>query len=613
MEGRKLKAAPRTAASPASGTEKRKSSRPPRAETVNAAPAANPGRFRRALGALGRAWRFIRPEARVWRADWRLFALAILSAVVMRFAYPRWNLAFVAAVGLVPFLWALTRARGGKQAFYLGFTYAAVYYYILVFWLNYLVEYRDAIPPAILIPIAIPGMAIWLGLFKGLFAWLVWWAGGRGRMPAVLAATAWVATDYLQSLGDLGFPWGYLGHALWRHPPLILLAAWTGVYGLTFILFWANHLILDAIRKGLREPTAPSAGRLALRAVLLAGFAAIAVAAALDGRARAERPGFYSTPSVEVAIVQPNIAQSEKFDSYNAREEEAAKFHGRILAKTIRLTSDHILQADEPPDLIVWPETAVTDEAFTINPWYRQFFRELATDRFDAGLLFGAANFVRYRDGRPFAPEEFDPDDYRAHPERYAWDAYVSAWYAEPDTGLRGQPYNKRKLVPFAEATPFLRIGSSFTRGTERPLFTVHDRQTRAPLVALGPLICFESVYPPLARDMVRQGADLLVVITNDAWYKLTAGPAQHQLQSVFRAVENRRWLARSANHGISCFISPLGEILQETELGRDATQQFAVRGTKGLTAYTRFGDFFALWTLATTLVLVVAATRWGT
>ena len=120
-----------------------------------------------------------------------------------------------------------------------------------------------------------------------------------------------------------------------------------------------------------------------------------------------------------------------------------------------------------------------------------------------------------------------------------------------------------------------------------------------------GPLICYESCYPHLSRALVRRGAEMLVIITNDGWYEQTAGPAQHQLEAVFRAVETRRWVARCANHGISCFISPLGRIETETELAREAVVRLPVRGVKELTFYGRRGDVFAGLALAVTAVFV--------
>jgi apolipoprotein N-acyltransferase len=648
-------------------------------------------------------WRFlgwIGPDLRDWKGDWRLFAMALASALLVRLAFPRWDFFFVAGFGLVPLLWAVPRARSGKQAFYLGWVYGAVFYYLLVFALTYLVEYRRAIPPAILIPVAIPGAAIYLGLFKGLFAWLFWRAScrpgvvqagnlsrpagdeiaaqaagrpGRNRLPTcttfgpanqppapqlhcapqrprfvfLFAALAWVGTDYLQSLGDLGFPWGYLGHALYLHPPLIQLAAWTGVYGLTLVLFWINHLLADILGRlkfvvpasaGGRGPASLPAGRatasnrkpplcssptgregawgspsvwnLLLRTAVLALFAAIVVFTALDAEWRVAAPGFYSTPPLTIGIVQPNIPQDTKFESYEETE-QAAKLHAQILGKTVRLT-DRLTSAAGAArcDLIIWPETAVTDDRFALDPRYASYFKDLVTNRFKTALFFGAANLIRLRHGKPLKPDEFRFEDYEADPSAFAIEAYVSGWLAEPGTGVVPKPYNKMQLVPFAEATPFLPFGSSFKRGNEHTVFAVHEPDGHGVLFRFGPMICFESVYPRLARGMVGNGAEVLVVITNDAWYKETDIPRQHQLESVFRAVENRRWLARSANHGISCFISPLGEIVAETPLSRDAAIRHEVRGTKELTIYTRVGDLFAIFALMAAAIWAIAAGR---
>jgi len=567
-------------------------------------------------------WRRWGPEFGPWKPQAHLFALAVISGLAMRFAYPRWNVAALSAVGLAPLLWALSKARNGKQAFYIGWLFGTVFWYALVEWLNILVAYY---PP---IPAAVAAMALYLGVFKGLFGWVFWKIGRADRWQGwIAAAAAWVGIEYLQGLGDMGFPWGYLGHSLWRHPLLVQAAAWTGVYGLSLPLFWSNHLVAD-IAVALRgEAGASGRRRLAVRAAVLGGFVAGAV---LYGTAsfKRERAGdFYATPPVTVGIVQPNIPQKIKFRSYAADtpDEERARLQREILEKTIRLSE--ILQSgptqgDDRCDLIIWPETAVTDDFFALRPAYRTFFDDLATTRLGAAVFFGATNLEIFRNGRLVATGEFDPTDYQLNPEAYSLKVYVSAWLAEPGRGLNPRIYNKIHLVPFAEGIPFVqhikvlaRLISAisgtqpFSHGKDHVVYEVRPPSSggKGALIRFGPLICFESCFPDLSRALVRRGAEMLVVITNDAWYEQTAGPEQHELESVFRAVETRRWVARCANHGISCFVSPTGEIVDETQLAHDATLKRRVRGVKELTFYARWGDLFAWLALGATIGFLAA------
>jgi len=585
---------------------------------------AHPGWLRRTWRVLRRAGQRWGPEFRAWKAQSPLFALAIASAVVMRLAFPRWNIYPVAFVGLAPFLWAVGRAAGGKQAFYLGWLYGAVFYYVLLVWLNILVVYHFLIPPAILL------LALYLGLFKGLFAWIMWQTRRRPGWAVWVVPAAWVAVEFLQSLGDLGFPWGYLGHTPWRHPALIQLAAWTGVYGLSLIFFWVNHLVADTAKRLRREEGAPPVGRLFVRLAMLPLFGVAVYLAARDASRHAEAADFYATPPMTVGLVQPNIPQRDKFRSYDANtpELERDRLQRDILAKTIRMT--YQLQAGaaaERCDLIIWPESAVTDDFFRLIPAYAKFFRDLPTT-VGAPLFFGGTNLLLFRQGRSLPPDEFDSADYRLNPDAYSFEVYNSAFLAEPGRGLNPQIYDKMRLVPFAEGIPYVqhiqplvKLISAvaqmepFKPGQHRAIYEIrrHDASTSGgPAAAgerlrFGPLICFESCYPNLSRALVRAGAEMLVIITNDGWYETTAGPAQHELEAVFRAVETRRWVVRCANTGISCFISPLGTIAKETPLAADAIPKWPVRGVKELTFYARWGDLLAWFALAMTAGFLVA------
>ncbi len=560
------------------------------------------------------------PEWAAWKRERRLFALAIASALLLCLAWPRWNLDAAAALALAPFLWAVARARSAKQAFYLGWLFGAVFYYVLVIWLNILVFYSWLIPPAIL------SLAIYLGLFKALFAWTAWHAMRRApRRGYWIVAAAWTAAEYLQSLGDLGFPWGYLGHALWRRPALIQLATWTGVYGLSAVLFWCNHLVCDAAgwmaerKENGRSGREGQTGRegwsiwpqgLLVRAGCLVLFGGAMAAAHWSAGHRAGRPDFYSTAPFTVGIVQPNIAQREKYRCYfsNISDEERAGLQGKFLTKTVQLTWP-LVQGDVAARcrLLIWPETAVPDTMFNTVRWgfYATFFRDLATS-FGAPLLFGADNVVIRRDGQVVPPGQLDLADYHRRYALYSFEPYNSAYLAEPIRGIHPRVYNKTFLVPFAEGMPYIQrirplvnalgalIGMQpFLAGTDQTVYEVAADDGGAPL-RFGPLICYESCYPALSRKRVRAGAETLVIITNDGWYERTAGPAQHQLQAVFRAVETRRFVVRCANTGISCVVSPLGRIEAETALAQDAVIRHAVRGVKELTFYARWGDVFA-------------------
>jgi apolipoprotein N-acyltransferase len=271
--------------------------------------------------------------------------------------------------------------------------------------------------------------------------------------------------------------------------------------------------------------------------------------------------------TLRISVIQGNIPQSLKWDA-GARE----FIMGKYLALTIQSTKDN-------PDLIIWPEAAMP-EVLQDGSWYygkvSSFAGEIHTP-----LLIGAATSR----GSLF---------------------YNSALLIYKDGRLLNR-YDKLHLVPFGEYIPLRRVFGfletvvpigDFARGREYTVFTL-PASSRVP-TKFSVLICFEDLFPELSREFVSRGADLLVNITNDAWYEKTSAANQHFQASVFRAVENRIFLVRSANTGISGFISPRGNILSliKDSAGRDIfvsgynTRDIVV-SQRPLTFYTRHGDIF--------------------
>jgi len=228
---------------------------------------------------------------------------------------------------------------------------------------------------------------------------------------------------------------------------------------------------------------------------------------------------------------------------------------------------------DHDPDLIVMPETAL--------PFYFFYEKELT----DMVRRRARETGVFYLAGAPF----FQQDMERAH-------FYNSAFLINPDGEVMGR-YDKTHLVPFGEYVPF----GEFLPFIEKLVAGVGDFSPgKADHViymngcGLGVQICYEIIFPDICRRMVKNGADIVINITNDAWYGRTGAPYQHFSMTVFRAVENRRSLVRSANTGISGFIDPAGRIRESTGLFVDAVQVYRVPVKSGQTFYTGKGDLFA-------------------
>jgi apolipoprotein N-acyltransferase len=284
-----------------------------------------------------------------------------------------------------------------------------------------------------------------------------------------------------------------------------------------------------------------------------------------------------SAETVRVALIQGNIAQEIKWDR---------KFQQQTTEKYARLS---VAAKQETPALVVWPETA--------TPFYFPFHATLSRIVIDAVKNTGADFLI----GSPSFREKAGELAY-----------YNSAYLVASDGSVKGR-YDKVHLVPFGEYVPFKRylpfLGKiveqvgDFRAGRQGANLNWRGR-------GLGVLICYESIFPVLARAQVAAGADLLVNITNDAWYGRSSAPFQHFSMAVFRAVENRRPLVRAANTGISGFVDAAGRVTDASALFVDAVLTRPVSLVKVPALYTRIGDAFAMAGLAAAALLVLMAGR---
>jgi apolipoprotein N-acyltransferase len=373
----------------------------------------------------------------------------------------------------------------------------------------------------------------------------------------------WVAADFLRSFLFTGFPWELIGYSQYRQLHLIQMLDIFGVYGLSGLIAYTNAALLLGCLAVTGKPWCgkPVGGRFAFwgvaAAVLLVGLAWV------YGEMRIARIDRLAAdaPRARVALIQGNIEQSQKWDP---------AFQKAAIEKYLRLS---LSTRPARPDLIVWPESAA--------PFY--FLAEVPPTRMVMqGIAEAATHFLI---GAPAFEMRGDKADY-----------YNSAYLVGPRPQVLGR-YDKAHLVPYGEYTPFKEYLPFLGKIVEHVGdFKAGERGKTLEWMGhrLGILICYEVIFPELAREQVRNGANLLITITNDAWYGKTAGPYQHFSLAVLRAVENRRVLARSANTGISGFIDPVGRLLDLTPLMEEAAVVRELPLLDTQTVYTRFGDVFA-------------------
>jgi len=482
-------------------------------------------------------------------------------------AFQPWRLELLILVGLVPLLVALERASSEpsplRAAFRAGFTFGMAYFGVMAHWILFLTS--NQLPhQTVMIPLFLL-LAAYLALYPALFAVALVACARRTRIPAaILAPPLWVASEWLRASGEMGFPWGDAGYALTTNLPLLQSAAWVGVSGLSLVAIAANAAARHALAPRARARFVPAAAAVALFVALFALGSA---------RLAANPPA--ANPSFTVAVLQPNIEQSIKWDweSLDKSVDAIARLSRRI--------------SFESADLAVWPETAIP-----------AYLREQES----------YARIVRAIVAETGAPTLLGFPDSEIHGDERLY--FNSALFLLPD-GSDGGEYRKMHLVPFGEALPFQGIlpalrkvdfgEADFTPGVEKTLFT-------AGAARFGVAICFEAIFPPMTRDLVRRGAEMIVTITNDAWYGRSSAAWQHARMSLVRSVEDGVHQIRSANTGISFVSDPFGRVLGETDVFVEDLLMVAIEPKRVPTFYLLHGDVSLIAALAATAIALAAA-----
>ncbi|HET9582315.1 MAG TPA: apolipoprotein N-acyltransferase [Gemmatimonadota bacterium] len=493
---------------------------------------------------------------------------------LLALAYPPLDLLPLALVAPWPLLAFLETADGARpgRAFLGGYLFGLAHFGLLLYWIAGLSGFSAMAVPAYLASVLV------LAANGGLTALMV--AVGRERgIPVVLSfPLAWAAIEWLRAFGDLGFTWGVAGDVLAEYPLLIQPAELGGVYLLSL---WVMALSASMYRL-LRPIPGTQRGRVAAVTVALAAAVPLYGALRMNALERAAE----KWPRLRAAAIQPNIPQDVKWD---------LAFVDDTFARLIRLTR---LAERHDPALVVWPESAV--------PVYLRYDARASELVPRLAAEIGEPIFTGTNDADTLAGREGSvPGDYRV---------YNAAYLVRAD-GLAEGRYAKRRLVPVAERVPFVpdvatgffeRLSSwtgQFAPGRGWPTWTVGG-------YAFGATICYESVFPNVSRTLVRNGADFLVNITNDAWFGPTAAPYQHASHLALRSVEHRVSSLRSANTGISGWVDPLGRYHDRTALYEPAVVVAELPMPGITTLYTRWGDWAPLAALAAWAGLVLVGGR---
>jgi len=507
-------------------------------------------------------------------------ALAVASGLALGLAFPKFDYGLLAWVALVPLFYVI-EGESMRRVFAWAYLQGFASYLVELYWIPIpLHDFADvrmslAIFPMLLLAgmVAInTGIAIWAGEF----------VARRTRIPSVLTMpVAWTALEWFRTYVPASFPWNLLGSAAYRNLELIQFAEFTGVYGVSALIVFFNAVVYVVIFRG---------GVYRLQTVSLSALTAMMIAAVGFGAWRINNLKHApSAGSFKVAMVQGNIPQSLKWDP-------------KFLPESYGVYQDEtVIAAKRGADLVVWPEAAA---AFLFQP-DDQYPAELANDAaYRTALLTLARNI-----GEPvlFGAPALAREDGRL--------GFYNRAYLVSARGEVDAHYDKIELVPFGEYVPARAILGFFVNkvvqgfgdlvpGKEQTLFNVKGAQ-------LGILICYESIFPDLTRREVQRGADVLVNITNDAWYGESSAPYQVLAMAAMRSVETKVPMVRVANTGISALIEPSGQITDRTPLFTRGTVMVNVSWRPVRTVYTIVGDLFAEICFALTAIGLIVAWRW--
>ena len=501
----------------------------------------------------------------------RLGVAAYAGATFLAFPHPVFGgvldlgllFAWLSPLALLLALRGLSPRAAARRGFLAGLAaHAAILHWI------YVVTVRYGHAPVAVGVLAPVGLAAYVALFTAAFAAAYAWLSARGLASPLATAALWTVVDWLRSCVFTGFPWATLGYAQHANPALLGLAPWTGVYGLSFVTVLGASGALAAWRD-LRRDGRPGRGAVAaLGAVAFCAGAGLASQLSVRD-AEGER--------VRVAVLQGNIDQGVKW---------SPEWFESTLETYLDLTRE---AAAAGAQLVVWPESALP-AAVEVDGDARDLLARLARGA-NVSLVVGAVGIEAGGAGEP--PHVFD-----------------SAFVVAPD-GTPQERYDKTHLVPFGEYVPFQELLGSILSAVARGIATIgvtpgaEPRAIAVPLpgpegrsVTVGIPICYELLFPDLVRRFARDGAELLLAITNDAWYGRTGAPYQFLAITALRAAETGLWTARAANTGVSAIIDGRGRVREQTRIFERAwlVADLPRRPAReGATFYVRHGDWFAV------------------
>jgi len=498
------------------------------------------------------------------KLDGHKIFLALLSGFLLFLSFPKFGMGIIAWIAFLPLFAALQRTFCIRQAALLGMLTGITAHIGLLYWITTVIVNYGHLPyyMGVFILLILAG---YLSLYIAAFAVGIVFL--RNIIPLYLTAPIlWICLEYVKSYLFTGFPWANLGCSQYQYYVLIQITDIAGVYGLSFLIMLLNTAIYEMMNER-------SGKTWALSIVVLL----IWIAVYSYGIARINQISKMKENAIgmNVALIQGNIDQSIKWNESYQRE-------------TINIYESLSLRRQHPEGgLLVWPETAVPFD-YQDEGELRHRVTDIAK-KSHSWFIMGSMSYQM---------------------KGKIKDYYNSAYLLSPKGDVHGK-YDKVHLVPYGEYVPLRTIFpfitalaadiGDFTKGKGFIPLEIEGRK-------IGVLICYEGVLAEAARQYKNQSAELLVNITNDAWFGTTSAPYQHFSMSIFRAIETRLYFVRAANTGISAIVDPTGLIIKKTDLFKKDEISANIKFIKTGTVYAKYGD----WLVFISFAVFAAFLLWG-
>ncbi len=520
----------------------------------------------------------------------------LLTGLLLGLSFPPMPLPFAAFIAFLPLLLNFESLRTEDKYIFKTYVMFLIYHGMSNWWISSWQENTDPF-------LFVSGFAVWLANSAFFLIPIIIYRSIRKRFSFSFSLMCfpfiWTFYEWGHGLGELSYPWLNIGYSQIEFSSWIQQLDFWGIYGASFSVAAVNALVVYLIKTVVIDKIY-NTKLISLASALLIAFIAIP---ALYGNRMIEHYSNISKDNfLDISIIQPN---KDPWEKWKQSPQNQVLEHMKL--------QDSLSKLGVTTDLSLWSETAIPYISMDFNSRHDFSFLQRWIDKNNMHLITGMARY-----------ELFPADSAPALAKKAAWDstisfqAFNSSVLISPQEKRAPQVYNKAKLTPFAEripyaehlpfATDFLNWGvgiSAWGLGDEMKTLDLKKNNYD---FKIGTIICIESIYPEFCTGFVTSGANILTIITNDAWYNHTPGPFQHYMIARARAIENRRYIARCANSGISGLISPIGISLKEAEQYTKAGISVKVPAIEEISVYSKYGDFIGKISALFVFIMAIAA-----